>query len=144
MKNDSDTPDKVILLLSCMDYRLIDQIQRYMTGRGLRNKYYHIILAGASLGVITDQQPAWSETFWEHVDLAIKLSQINEVMVMDHRDCGAYKLILGEDFVEDRERETAIHAESLKDLSQQIHQKYPTMKVELLLMDLDGSIEKIS
>src|SRR5262249_32088332 len=35
------------LLLSCMDYRLTDQTTRYMSGRGLRDKYDHVILAGA-------------------------------------------------------------------------------------------------
>lgn len=52
------------LLLSCMDYRLVDEIERYMSGRGLRDKYDHIVLAGASLGAVTDKFPAWNTTFW--------------------------------------------------------------------------------
>jgi hypothetical protein len=51
------------LLLSCMDYRLVDKTGRYMAGRGLRNKYDHIILAGASLGALTEKYPAWNQTF---------------------------------------------------------------------------------
>lgn len=43
------------LLLSCMDFRLIDETERYMTGRGLQKKYDHIILAGASLGALTEK-----------------------------------------------------------------------------------------
>ena len=43
------------LLLSCMDFRLVDDIERYMSGRGLRDKYDHVVLAGASLGAITDK-----------------------------------------------------------------------------------------
>ena len=46
------------LLLSCMDFRLMDDIERYMSGRGLRDKYDHVVLAGASLGAITDKYPA--------------------------------------------------------------------------------------
>ncbi|MFP4079280.1 MAG: twin-arginine translocation signal domain-containing protein, partial [Ectothiorhodospira sp.] len=42
------------LLLTCMDFRLMDEIERYMTYRGLRNKYDHMILAGASLGALTE------------------------------------------------------------------------------------------
>src|SRR5205823_13085242 len=45
--------DTEALLLSCMDYRLTDQTTRYMSGRGLRDKYDHIILAGAALGALT-------------------------------------------------------------------------------------------
>jgi len=131
------------LLLSCMDYRLIDEIDRYMTSRGLRDKYDHIILAGASLGAITEKYPAWSKTFWGHLDVAIQLHHINKVIVMDHRDCGAYKVILEKDFYQDPVKETAIHSEKLNELRRQIKAKYPKLEVELLLMDLDGKVENI-
>src|SRR5262245_58173974 len=79
------------LLLSCMDFRLMDDIERYMSGRGLRDKYDHIVLAGASLGAITHKYRAWNKTFWQHLDIAIQLHAIHTVVVLDHRDCGAYK-----------------------------------------------------
>ena len=41
------------LLLSCMDYRLLDATARYMAAHGLKGKYDHVILAGASLGATT-------------------------------------------------------------------------------------------
>lgn len=132
------------LLLSCMDYRLIDDTERYMAGRGLRDKYDHVILAGASLGALTEKYPAWNKTFWEHLDVAIQLHQIHKVIVMDHRDCGAYKVVLGEDFAKDPAKETAAHAAKLRALRDQITQKYPKLEVELLLMDLQGSVEPIA
>lgn len=132
------------LLLSCMDYRLIDDTERYMSSRGLQNKYDHVILAGASLGAITDQYPAWNKTFWEHLDIAIQLHQIHKVIVLDHRDCGAYKVIFEEDFSQDRAKETAIHSGELKALRKQINEKHPKLDVELLLMSLDGKVEQIA
>ena len=131
------------LLLSCMDFRLIDETERYMSRRGLRDKYDHVILAGASLGALTDKYPAWNKTFWEHLDVAIQLHQIHKVIVMDHRDCGAYKVVLGEDFSKDRANETAIHTEKLTELRKQVNAKYPTLEVELLIMNLDGKVETI-
>jgi hypothetical protein len=132
------------LLLSCMDYRLIDEIGRYMSGRGLRNKYDHVILAGASLGALTEKYPDWSKTFWEHLDIAIQLHHIQKVIVMDHRDCGAYQVILGEDFSKDRAKETAIHAEKLRELRKQISVKHSRLEVELLLMSVDGKVDKVT
>src|SRR5262245_48135537 len=64
------------LLLSCMDFRLMDDIEHYMAGRDLRDKYDHIVLAGASLGALTDKYPAWNKTFWDHVGLAVDLHHI--------------------------------------------------------------------
>ncbi|QCO17677.1 hypothetical protein D3869_21015 (plasmid) [Azospirillum brasilense] len=136
------------LLLSCMDYRLIDDIGRYMDGRGLTNRYDHVILAGASLGALTDRKKAWGEAFWDQVAVARQLHRIRRVMVMDHRDCGAYRVFLGTDLaadlMADPEKETAVHAEQLRALGAAIKERHPDLKVELLLMALDGSVESIA
>jgi carbonic anhydrase len=132
------------LLLSCMDYRLVDDTERYMSGRGLRDKYDHIVLAGASLGALTGKYPDWGRTFWEHLDVAIQLHQVHKVMVLDHRDCGAYKTILGEDLAKDPSRETTVHGTQLKALREQIKKKHAALDVELLLMALDGKVETVA
>ena len=132
------------LLLSCMDFRLMDDVERYMSGRGLRDKYDHVILAGASLGAVTAKYPAWNQTFWEHLDIAISLHHIHTVIVMDHRDCGAYKVILGAEHAKDPKVERDTHAAQLKKLKGLINAKHPKLKVEMLLMALDGEVESIS
>jgi carbonic anhydrase len=136
--------DAEALLLSCMDYRLMDKIGRYMASRRLRHKYDHIVLAGAALGAVSDKYPAWNKTFWDHVGLAVDLHHIHKVIVMDHRDCGAYKVILDEDFAKDPVKERKIHSEKLKELAQLINKQHPKVEVELLLMGLDGKVESIS
>ena len=129
------------LLLSCMDYRLMDDVERYMDGRGLADKYDHVILAGASLGAITDVYPTWQQTFWDHVDIAIQLHNIQRVILLDHRDCGAYKVLLGDAHLASPDIEKATHAEQLTILKQRINAKHPKLAVETLLMALDGSVE---
>lgn len=62
---------------------------------------------------------------------------------MDHRDCGAYKVILGEDLTKDPTREKSAHASKLKELGRLITDKYPKLEVELLFMSLDGTVEVI-
>ena len=132
------------LLLSCMDYRLIDDITRYMDGRGLTNQYDHIVLAGASLGALADYSKQWKQTFWEHLKIASDLHHIKKVILMDHRDCGAYKVILKADFSKDPQLETRIHAKFLRDLMAAIHKRHPDLEVERLMMNLDGSVQSIS
>jgi carbonic anhydrase len=96
------------------------------------------------LGAITDKFPAWNQTFWEHLDVAIKLHNIQRVIVMDHRDCGAYKVILGPEHAQNPQREKQVHAAQLAKLKGMIAEKYPRLKVETLLMGLDGKVEAIS
>jgi hypothetical protein len=132
------------LLLSCMDYRVVDDITRYMDGRGMTDKYDHIILAGASLGAVTGKFPAWNQTFWEHLAVAIKLHRIHKVFVMDHRDCGAYRVVFNYDYAQDRAAERKIHAETLHSLRAAIRQRHAAIReVELLLMGLDGKVETV-
>lgn len=132
------------LLLSCMDYRLTEATERFMASKRLRKKYDHVVLAGAALGALTPRYPAWSQTFWEHLGVAIDLHAIHTVVLLDHRDCGAYKVILGEDFAKDRGRETAAHATQMRELRTKILARHPKLAVELYLMSLDGTTETIS
>lgn len=131
------------LLLSCMDYRLVDKFAAFMNGMGLQGKYDHIVLAGASLTAITDKFPAWNATFWEHLGVAIDLHHIHKVILLDHRDCGAYKVAFEEDFAKDPTRESKIHAQALTAMKWQIQAKYPQLTVESYLMGLDGKTETI-
>ena len=137
------------LLLSCMDYRLTDEIADYMQNHlHMKKKYDYVILAGASLGVNNTKYPNWGKTFWEHLDTAIALHSIHEVIIMDHRNCGAYKLLLGKDFPADAndaqlKEETAVHKAQLDALAKAIHEKYPNLEVSTGLMGLDGSVEEI-
>lgn len=130
------------LLLSCIDYRLTSKVATYMEGRGLKENYDQVILAGASLGAVTPKFPDWGETFREHLDLAIQLHGIQRVILLDHRDCGAYKILLGKDLTGDAEK--ALHATELHRLARQIHALHPKLKVETLLMSLDGGVETIA
>ncbi len=131
------------LLLSCMDFRLTDDIVRYMDGRDMNDKYDHVVLAGASLGALTDKFTYWGQTFFDHLQVAIDLHHIKQVIIMDHRDCGAYKTILGEDFAMDPAKETRVHTENLAKLAAVVRELHPDLTVETLLMNLDGTVEVI-
>jgi hypothetical protein len=133
-----------VLLLSCMDYRLLNEIAGYMHGRGLTDKYDHVILAGASLGALVDAKPEWGTTFWNHVEVAKDLHHITKVMIIDHRDCGAYKVFIGPDTAKDKETETRFHTEQLQKLAAALAKRYPQFGVELLLMSLDGTVEPVT
>ncbi|HAS51819.1 MAG TPA: hypothetical protein DCS21_08805 [Gammaproteobacteria bacterium] len=132
------------LLLSCMDYRLIDDIAKYMDSRGLTDQYDHVILAGAALGALTKNFKDWNKTFWDHLKVSIDLHQINSVILMDHRDCGAYKVILKADFAKDALLEERVHGKHLRELAQAIRKRYPKLEIEMLLMNLDGTVQTVS
>ena len=107
-----DTAATDALLLGCMDYRLTEGTECYVAGRSLGGKYDHVILAGASLGAITEKFPDRGKTFFEHLDVAIQLHQIHQVSGLDHRDCGASKTILEQDLPANRARGNGLQPRS--------------------------------
>ena len=132
------------LVLSCMDFRMIDHVADFLGQKGLRGKYDMVAVAGAAIGVMNGDKPGWGELFWEHVDLARDLHGIQRVIVIDHRDCGACKAFVSSDCAEDRRGELEIHTKWLKDLRSEVDRRAPGLEVELYLMDLDGTVEEIA
>ena len=135
--------DVEALVLSCMDFRLVNEVGFLLNEHGLVNKYDQIVLAGATLGVATDKYPAWADTYWDHLSLAIELHGVKRVIADNHRDRGAFKLAFGKDFGTLPDEETEIHTRVMTDFRDQMKTKQPNIEVELLLMWLDGHVQPI-
>jgi ribosomal protein L12E/L44/L45/RPP1/RPP2 len=110
----------------------------------LTNKYDHVVLAGASAGALGKLGADWASTFWKHVDTAIQLHHVRELIVVDHRDCGAFKIVFGAESIAERGRETNLHRTLLHKLRAEVGARHPTLRTQLLLMDLEGKVEDLS
>jgi carbonic anhydrase len=130
------------LVLSCMDFRLIDDEVYYFNKMGYTNNYDKFILAGASLGYNQTNFPEWTQSLNKHIELAIQLHQIEEIIVLEHMGCGAYKILYNNDSLS-KDEELNLHNINANKFKTYINAKFPTLKVSALLMDLDGSVTKI-
>ena len=127
------------LVITCMDFRLIDDAVYFLNGRGYNNNYDEIVLAGASLGYNQTKYECWKKTVDDHIGLARKLHHIKEVIVIDHMDCGAYKLFYGKTKLA-RKEEIELHRENFEKFEELITSTYPDLTVSCYLMDIDGKI----
>jgi len=83
-----------VFLLTCMDYRYAHRIVDLMDSKGLRRKYDIFVLAGAAAGANEDEK--WREVLVEHIKTARLVGHpIDRIMILEHRDCGAYKEFFG-------------------------------------------------
>ncbi|HEX4303477.1 MAG TPA: hypothetical protein VHZ78_11850 [Rhizomicrobium sp.] len=88
------------LCVMCIDYRLVDQGVKFFDalrgpGWSLKGSYDLAVLAGASLASVSQMFPASVDALWNHVTIAHTLHAIKRVVVLDHRDCGAYRQEFG-------------------------------------------------
>jgi hypothetical protein len=143
-----------VLLVTCMDLRLMDEISEFMEHDGLVNRYDHIIMAGAALGGLggnLEKYEHWHRTFLDHLEAAYDLHHIKDVYILEHRDCGAYRKLLGKKGTftdEQQELEAEVHcryAEQLADIIKDWAKKKDTsILVKAFLMDLRGNVSLLS
>jgi len=129
------------ILLSCMDFRLLDDIVYFMKNVGYNTNYDQFILAGASLGYNQTKYPEWGSLFRTHVDLAEQLHAVKEIIVIDHDKCGAYKLFHGE---LTPEQEYDLHIDNIFKFEAAMKKLHPKIKLHAYFMRIDGSVEKIN
>jgi hypothetical protein len=136
------------LILTCIDFRFPHLIVDYMDSLTPPSKpritYDHVILAGASLGVFSGVFPQWATTFWDHLAVSIKLHQIKQVYLIDHRDCGGYRefgALPGTDQVPvGSEKETEVHQHYMDRLAFLVRNTHPDLEVITHLLELPADV----
>jgi hypothetical protein len=131
------------LAITCIDYRLVDDAVRFFDGKKMTNDYDQVSLAGASLAAVSDKFPSSNAAFWDHIGIAKQLHHIKKVIVVDHRDCGAYKVVFGKDYKADAAGETAQHKAVMEQVKAKLAKTHPDLESEFYLMALDGKAERI-
>jgi len=129
------------MVLSCMDPRFQHLVYNHLNKKKLIRKYSAFTIAGAAVGVTHNNFKKWHKTFYDNLSTSIKLHHIEKLIVINHKDCGAAKIVNGtKEF--NITNEQKIHKESFSKLKKEIKKKFPKLKVELNLMSLKSKITK--
>ena len=131
------------LVVTCIDYRLVDDAVRFFDGLGMKHQYDQVSLAGAALAGVSPMFPSSNAAFWDQLALARKLHGVEKLIVLDHRDCGAYKAAFGAKFASERTAESAQHKSVMTSLKAELAAKAPGLAYDGYLMALDGSAERL-
>jgi carbonic anhydrase len=136
----SETTAKAVVL-SCMDFRFVNDTV-YFLNKQYKDNYNKLSLAGASLGYNQDTFKEWGITIDKHIELAKQLHDVNEIIVIDHMDCGAYRILYDNEQMS-KEEEYDLHRKNLNKFRTIMNKKFPELKVTTLLVNIDGSIVPI-
>ena len=129
------------MVLSCMDPRFQTKVSNYLKRRKLSGKYSAFTIAGAAVGVTASKFKKWHTTFWENLNTSIKIHRIEKLIVINHKDCGAAKIVNGKKEFSPQ-NEIKIHENSFEKIKSNLKKKHPRLKVELNLMSLNGRVNK--
>ena len=123
------------MVLSCMDPRFQPKVYKYLKNKKLTGKYSSFTIAGGAIGVTAKRFKKWHSTFLDNLSTSIKLHKIHKLIVINHKDCGAAKIVNGKkkfnSVVENR-----IHKESFKKIKKVINKKFPNLKIGFKILSL--------
>jgi hypothetical protein len=157
-----DIPKHNVLVLSCMDLRLMDNVLNFLHFDNLQNRYDHVVLAGTSLlctqknkHLLRDNPEAkdpidsprtnyanWRQVFYDHLHIAEALHHIEDVYIMEHQDCGAYKSFLEKKLdMSTLTLEKHWHKTFSEELADDIQKIKPNLNVHCFFIDLRGNVE---
>jgi len=128
------------MVLSCIDPRFQPIVYNYLKKKKLIGKYSSFTIAGSAVGVTANRFKKWHKVFWENFDTSVKLHNIKKLIVINHQDCGAAKIINGKKEFSTI-NETKVHKTSFQKLKKIFKKKYPKLKIELKLVSLNKKIQ---
>jgi hypothetical protein len=158
--NSNRIPKKNVLVISCIDLRLTDDTVKFLHHDNLTNRFDHFILAGASLCTCVadskvnararsrfDQEKLkknedfnhWRKSLKDHIKIAVDLHHIKDVYIIEHTNCGAYKVFLNKKYSNPKV-EVAQHKYFANILAEEIH----TERHEELHLNKEGKPVQIS
>ena len=129
------------MVLSCMDPRFQPIVYNYLKKRKLNGKYSAFTIAGSAIGVTASKFKKWHKSFWDNIDISIKLHKIKKLIVINHQDCGAAKMMNNKKFFNNI-IETEIHKKSFKLIKNKFKKKYPSLVIETILISLNKKAKK--
>ena len=123
------------MVLSCIDPRFQPKVFNYIKKKNLTGKYSSFTIAGGSIGVTAKKFKKWHSTFWENLATSIKLHNISNLIVINHNDCGAAKIVNGNNKFS-TSIENKIHNQSFKIIKKKLKKKHPSIKVSFKIMKI--------
>ncbi|MDC1155620.1 carbonic anhydrase [Candidatus Pelagibacter sp.] len=123
------------MVLSCMDPRFQPKVYKYLKAKKLTGKYSSFTIAGAAIGVTHKKFKKWHSTFIDNLSTSIKLHKINKLIVINHRDCGAAKIVNGKKKFNST-IENKIHKDSFKKIKKILNKKLPNLKIYFKILSL--------
>ena len=121
------------MVLSCIDPRFQPKVFNYLKNKKLIGKYSAFTIAGGGIGVTARKFKKWHSTFWENLATSIKLHKITSLIVINHYDCGAAKIVNRKDKF-NLSIENKIHKESFIKIKKELNKKHPHLKVSFKIM----------
>jgi hypothetical protein len=122
------------LVLSCIDFEVLEAERYFLSLQNLTNQYDFTALAGSSLALTGLPHPADAQAFWDQLELSYRLHHIQKVIIIDHQDCAIYADKIDPNLSQNSAKEQEVHTQYLSKAYWAIRDRYPDLNIELYFM----------
>lgn len=129
------------LVIQCIDFRFQEAIHDHLRERGLLGDCDIISIDGSARSLVNPNSDEEFSFVLRQIKLASALHGIQKIIVIHHRDCGAYG---GSRAFENAATEFDRHAHDMKKVREIFHENFPGIHVDLLFSDIDKESRKDS
>lgn len=130
-------------VINCIDFRIQKFVFKYLNENDYIGNSDLLMVAGAGRDLISPMKPEYGEYLWNQLNISVSLHHIDEIVVIEHQDCGAYAL----DGLIPGNLEVSVdkpmHQEIAKKVISKLNEKYPEIVIKYLYATLDGNVENM-
>lgn len=140
------------LMLGCIDYRFQTGFQQFVESENLKNDCDRLHVAGAVKGLVESEgrHPEPAEGLGDdtvvrdyilgQIEISAKLHEIKEILLVNHRDCGAYG---GTPAFADKAAEHEHHRNELLKAKALLENRFPSITIKTLFAEIDESVDPV-
>jgi len=130
-------------IILCMDFRFQETIQKWIADQGLLGHADEIIVAGAARDIVKPIEPIHKESLLRQIELSVKLHDPDQIIVIDHQDCGGYAQdgTIPNGLSEDEDKK--MHKEHLETFKGILSEKLPSKQIKSYYATLQGKVVEI-
>ena len=129
--------------LICIDFRFQNFVSEFLNKKYPNHDVDIISVAGSSRDLVKPIKNYHGDALWRQLELSVKLHEPDEVVIIDHQDCGGYaqddtiKAGLPEN--EDFEK----HKQFLLELKEKIQDKFTNKTVITMFLNFQGEFKEV-
>ena len=129
-------------IIHCMDFRLQKSMKEYLERKNLLGDCDVVSVAGGVKNLLTPKNPSDRDFLLGQIEISVNLHKIQEVILSNHTDCGAYG---GSDQFSFLEKECEFHIQEMGKARDLILSNFPEVKISMVLGKIlpSGEVELV-
>lgn len=129
-------------VINCIDFRFQKYAQKFLDENGYLGCCDEIVIAGFSRDFIKPMEENDGRYAWKQLELSLKLHNPDEIIFIDHQDCGGYAQDNTIKGGQEKEKDIIDHSKYLKMVKEKVMNKY-NKTILFFYIDLNGKVEKL-